>query len=378
MRRIAAMTVLGVVVSFQGAVGAAPDVDTGRAANAGPAAEAPGDRDAPTTAALPNCEEKPAQGNAPLKNAPLDKRKSRCVIKVDDHTVELGEFIAYASIADGRKRTTIVATESPIDQRPLLDRLKSTGSDKQWQSKSPFLKLELDDTGRPQDLSFHAQEFHGGGEGDQLEGEAIVEGGRARGTAKLKTQKLSDQTYSAEITFDVPVLTGDSTPPQRLAGAAVLADGGKLVFGTKTVSLKHVTAYENRRFELPRRFGALTGDQTVTTVLLTERPIDLAKLKASLADPKQSDSDFNVNQSHVKMVIDAREDVTLLSIRWEGRPGAYGQVAGIYKELKAPVIIEDGRVRGTAKMTLSQAAHGRQVELDASFDTTVMKLPTAK
>ena len=59
----------------------------------------------------------------------------------------------------------------------------------------------------------------GGDSGNDLEGDAIVENGRTRGTMKLKPKKFFDKEYSAEITFDVPLLTRDSAPAKRLLDA---------------------------------------------------------------------------------------------------------------------------------------------------------------
>ena len=61
---------------------------------------------------------------------------------------------------------------------------------------------------------------------------ALVEDGRARGTVKLnKPGSFFDKVYTAEISFDVPVLTRDSTPAKRLIDAPRFANAGKLTIG---------------------------------------------------------------------------------------------------------------------------------------------------
>jgi len=306
---------------------------------------------------LPKRVEKPSKGIAQLA-----KLTSRCVITVDGKPIELSHVVAYECVSQGQWRTKIIAAESAINERPLLERLKSTGSDEGWDLKSPFLKLELDDQDRPTMISLFAEKLAGGASRDELEGQAIVEAGRARGTVKQKPKTFFKKEYSAEITFDVPLLTRDSTPTKRLVSAPLLPNAGKLTIGGRTNMLAHVTVYETRRF-----------DEIVTAVLLTERPIDLAKLKASLAKPEQNDDAFNEFQPQIKLVIDAREQVNGINI-WSDGLSLSGSG---WDNIKASVAIEDGRARGTMKTTASQDAFGKKVDFDISFDASVLLLPAA-
>lgn len=160
-----------------------------------------------------------------------------------------------------------------------------------------------------------------------------------------------------------PLLTRDSSPAKRLANAPQLPNAGKLTIGGKTHSLAHVTVYETQQF-----------DSVVTAVLLTERPINLAKLKASLAKPERNDDDFNEFQPQIKLMIDAREQVSGISIWCDGL-----SLSGSgWDNLQATVAIEDGRARGTAKTTESGDAFGKKVDFDLSFDASVLPLPAAK
>jgi len=307
---------------------------------------------------LPKRVEKPLKGIAQLEKLP-----SRCVITVDGKPIELSHILAYETVSQGRWRTKIVATESAINERPLLERLKSTGSDEGWDLKSPYLKLELDEQDSPTMISLSAPKLAGGASRDELEGQALVEAGRVRGTVKQKPKSFFDTEYSAEITFDVPLLTRDSTPAKRLAEAPALANGGKLTIAGKTHALANVTVYETRQF-----------DETVTAVLITERPINLAKLKASLAGPERNDSEFNEFQPQIKLTIDAREQVSGISVYCDGL-----SLSGSgWENLKTTVVIEEGRARGTAKTTESQEVFGKKVDFEVSFDTTVLPLPAAK
>jgi len=304
---------------------------------------------------LPKRVEKPAQGIAQLEKLP-----SRCAIAVNGEPVELPAILAYECVSQGSWRTKIIATESALDQRPLLELLKSTGSDEGWDVKSPYFRLELDDQDRPVSVSFFAEQVPGTASRDELEGRAIVEAGRARGTVKQKPRKFFEKEYSSEITFDVALLTRDSTPVKRLAGASQLANAGKLTVAGKTHSLSHVTVYETRQF-----------DKVVTAVLLTERPINLAKLKASLGKPERNDDGFFDFQPQIKLVIDAREQVSNISI-WCDNVSISGSGGDNFK---ASVAVEDGRARGTANTTKSDEAFGKKYDFEVSFDASILPLP---
>lgn len=305
--------------------------------------------------ALPNRVEKPLKGIAQL-----EKLASRCVITVDGKAIELSQIIAYDCVSQGQWRTKIVATESAVKQQPLLELLKTTGSDEGWDLSPPHLKLELDDQDRMAAVSLSAVKLASGATRDDLEGQAIVEEGRARGTVKLKVKKFFEKEYSAEMTFDVPLLTRDSTPAKRLVNVPKLQNGGKLTIGGKTYSLSHVTVYETQQF-----------DKTVTAVLITERPINLPKLKSSLSKPARNDDDFNEFQPQIKLIFDAREHLQGMSI-WCDNLSISSSGADNIKTL---VQIEDGRARGSTKTTESGEAFGKKYDFDITFDSSVLALP---
>lgn len=321
------------------------------------------DRNATSSPSQKKVVELPKRVEKPLKGiAQLEKLASRCVVTVNGKRVELPQIIAYESVSQGQWRTKIVATESAINQHSLLELLKTTASDDGWDPAPPYLKLELDDQDRAAGISLHALKLAGGASRDDLEGEAIVEEGRARGTVKLRPQSFFDEKYSAEITFDVSLLTRDSSPAKRLVKAPRLTNAGKLTIAGKTNSLAHVTVYETQQF-----------DNTVTVVLLTERAINLPKLKASLSKPARNDDGFVEFQPQIKLVIDARERLQNLSIWCDGLSISSSGADNI----KALVQIEDGRARGTAKTTESGETFGKKYDFEISFDASVLALPAA-
>ena len=113
----------------------------------------------------------------------------------------------------------------------------------------------------------------------------------------------------------------------------------------------------------------------MTAVLLTERPINLPKLKASLGKPARNDDDFIEFQRQIKLLFNSREELKSVFI-WSD--GLSINTSGA-ENLKASVVIEDGRARGTAKTTESGETFGKKYDFDVSFDAPVLTLPgTAK
>jgi hypothetical protein len=307
---------------------------------------------------LPTRVEKPEKGIDKLERV-----ASKCVITVDGKRVELSQIIAYECVSQGQWRTKVVASETALNQRVLLELLKTTATDEGWDLAPPFLKLELDDHDRPAAASLVAAKVPGSAAGDDLEGEAIVEQGRARGTVRVKPKKFFDNEYSAEMTFDVPLLTRESTPAKRLVNVAKLPSSGKLTLAGKTHSLSHVTIYETQQF-----------DKVSTAVLLTEQPINMAKLKASLAKPARNDEDFLDFQTQIKLLFSDQEQLKSVFIYCDGLSiNASGD-----DNYKASVVIEEGRIRGTAKTIKPGETFGKKFELDVSFDASVIALPAGK
>jgi hypothetical protein len=173
-----------------------------------------------------------------------------------------------------------------------------------------------------------------------------------------KPGSFFDKVYTAEISFDVPVLTRDSTPAKRLVDAPRLANSGTLTLGNKTYRLPSVVAYEMKQFDKP-----------MTTVVLSEKPLNLAKVKAALG--KKSADDYFEFVPQVKLVIDADDHISSMQL-WADNSSISGS-----GDLAGDIAIEDGRARGTAKMTRPGEFFDRKYNFEASFDVEVLGKPAS-
>lgn len=305
-------------------------------------------------AELPKRKDKPKQGIDKLPPLP-----SVGTVVMDDKPYKLPSVIAYEVFEDGRWATKIVATERPIKQETLLSKLKKTGTDKDKNESppawpTPYLQLELDEEDRPTRLNLLADKTPGGASGSELTGTALVEDGRVRGTVKLKEPgAFFDKVYTAEISFDVPLLTRDSTPAKRLVNATKLANAGTLTIGNQTYQLSSAIAYQSKQF-----------DEPVTAIVVSEKPLNVAKIKAALG--KKSIEDYFEFVPQVKLVIDAEDRVKSLSI-WAGSTSISGN-----DTLVEDIVIEDGRARGSAKLAKPGEFFDKKYTFALSFDLEVM------
>jgi hypothetical protein len=194
-----------------------------------------------------------------------------------------------------------------------------------------------------------------------LSGAALVEDGRARGTVQLKEPgSFFRKVYTAEISFDVPVLTRDSTPAKRLVDATRLANAGTLTFGNRTWKLPSVVAWEMKQFDKP-----------MTTVVLSERPLDPAKLKAVLG--KKSADDYFEFTAQVKLVIDAEDKISSMQL-WADNSSISGSGN---TDVAGDIVVEDGRARGTARMTKPGEFFDKKYTFEVSFDVDVLGKPAS-
>ncbi len=130
--------------------------------------------------------------------------------------------------------------------------------------------------------------------------------------------------YTAEISFDVPLLTRDSTP-------------------AKTTCKRHQACQRghanDRQPDLPTiergRLSSKQFDEPVTAIVVSEKPLNVAKIKAALG--KKSIEDYFEFVPQVKLVIDAEDKVKSLSI-WAGSTSISGN-----DTLVEDIVIEDGR-----------------------------------
>lgn len=306
---------------------------------------------------LPKRQDKPKQGIDKLSKLPNEGS-----VAIDGKDFQLTSVVAYEVYADDRWGTKIVATQKPVNERSLLERLKKTGTDEDADGSritwpQPHLVVTLDEEDRPERFELLAEDTPGGGSGSELEGTALVEDGRARGTFKLKEPgSFIDKVYTAEISFDVPVLTRDSTPTKRLANVPRLTNSGTLTIGDKTYQLPNVVTYEMKE-----------SDKPVTAVVLSEKPLNLAKLKAALG--KKSIENYFEFIPQVKLIVDANDQVTSMAI-WADNFSMNSN-----QNLSGDVVIEDGRARGTAKMTEPGDFFDKKYTFDVSFDVDVLGRP---
>lgn len=305
--------------------------------------------------AEPKRKDKPKRGIAKLSKLPNEG-----TITLDDKPFKLTNIIAYEVISNGQWRTKIVATEKPIKQEPLLAMLKKSGNDNGLELPQPYLRVELDDEDRPASLSLVAGGTPGGATSGKLQGEVLVEDGRARGTVKLKEPgSFFDKVYTAELSFDVAVLTRDATPAKRLTDAPKLDNSGTLTLGGKTYKLPNVVAYEVK-----------ASDEKRTALFFSEKPINLDKLKASLKKDGTDDGLFEF-QPQIRLQIDKSDAVQQMHL-WADNTSINSNA-----NLTGDVVVEDGRARGTAKLAKPGEFFGKEYTFEVTFDVEVLLLPTS-
>lgn len=308
---------------------------------------------------LPKRKDKPRQGIDQLPKLP-----NAGTVTMDGKTYELPNVIAYEVFENNEWSTKIVATQKPVKQQSLLANLQKTGTDKDADDRSltwpqPNLLVVLDADDQPWRISLQADNTPGGGTGKALSGTALVEDGRARGTVKLREPgAFFDKVYTAEISFDLPVLTRDATPAKRLVDAPKLPNSGTLTIGNKTYKLPNVVAYETKQFDKP-----------MTTIVLSERPLNLTKLKAALG--KKSADDYFEFIPQVKFEIDAEDNVSSMHL-WADNASLGGN-----SDLAGDVVIEGGRVRGTARTTKPGEFFDKKYSVETSFDVELLGAPAA-
>ena len=287
--------------------------------------------------------------------AQLPKLPNEATIVMDGERFELKHVVAFEVFQYGELTTRIVATNKPIKQSTLIERLKKVGTEEYEEALSfslpnPHLMVVLGEDDEPQRLNLRAGGTPGHGSGDELKGKALVEDGRVRGSVELaEPGEFFDKVYTAKVSFDVSILTKDSEATKRLTDAPKLANAGKLTIGSKTYQLKHVVAYDLMYFDEPR-----------TAVVLTEKPLNMRNLSAALGR-KAADEYFEFTPQ-VKLLIDEDDNIKSVSI-WADNTSLGGN-----SELEENVVVEDGRVRGVAKMKQPQKFFDTHYTFEASFD----------
>lgn len=302
--------------------------------------------------------EEPERVERPKKGiAKMPKLPNTGSARMGEKTYELNQVVAYEQIVDGEWRTKIVASAKPVKQEKLLALLKKDGNDEDMEFPEPNVSVEIGADGEISGITYQLDGVSGGGNSGTI-GEVLVEDNRARGTLELEEEgEFFERTYTWKISFDTTVLTRESKPVKVAQNLPKLENGGELSFGDGRWKLAHVVAYEAKQF-----------DEIVTKVLVSEKPINMTKLKASLAKDGTDNGIFEL-QPNVNLVINDNDSLERVSIWFD--EGSVSSNA----DLESDVIVQDGRIRGTAKMTQPGELLDKTYNFNVSFDVEVMQLP---
>jgi hypothetical protein len=302
--------------------------------------------------------EEPKRVERPKKGiAKMSKLPNSGSARMGDKTYDLNQVIACELIVDGEWRTKIVASAKPVKQEKLLALLKETGTDEDMEFPEPSVRVEIGADGEVTGISYQLDGVSGSNNSGTI-GEVLVEDNRARGALELEEEgEFFERTYNWKISFDTSVLTKDSKPAKVAQNLPKLKNGGELTFGDGQWKLAHVVAYEVKQF-----------DEIVTKVLLSEKPINMAKLKASLLEDGTDNGIFEL-QPNINLTIDDNDSLNRVSIWVDGASVSSNA------DLDGDVIINDGRVRGTAKLSEPGTVSDKTYNFNVSFDLEVMRLP---
>jgi hypothetical protein len=299
--------------------------------------------------------ERPKQGVSKLPKLP-----NIGSARMGEKTYELNQMIAYEVISQGEWRTKIVASSKPVKQEKLLALLNKTGNDDDMEFPEPNIRVEIAADGEIAGVSYQLDGVSGGGNSGTI-GDVLVEDNRARGTLELEEEgEFFERTYTWQISFDTDVLTKASKAARVAQNLPKLENGGELTLGEGQWKLAHVVAYEAEVF-----------DEVVTKVFISEKPINMAKLKASLAKDGTDDGVFET-QPQVVLQIDDNDSVEQAAI-WADNASISSNA-----DLEGDATVADGRVRGTAKLSEPGEFFGKKYDFHVSFDVDVMPLPADK
>ena len=306
-------------------------------------------------AAEPERVERPKQGISKMPKLP-----NIGSARMGEKSYELNQVIAYEHISQGEWRTRIVASAKPVKQGKLLALLNKTGNDEDMEFPEPNIRVEIGADGAVAGISYQLDGVSGGGNSGTI-GDVLVEDNRARGALELEEEgEFFERTYTWKISFDTDVLTKTSKAAQVAQNLPKLENGGELTLGKGQWKLAHVVAYEAKMF-----------DEVVTKVFISQKPINMTKLKAALAKDGTDDGVFET-QPQVVLQIDDNDAVTQATI-WADNTSIYSNA-----DLEGNATVADGRVRGTAKLSEPGEFFGKKYDFHVSFDVEVMPLPADK
>jgi hypothetical protein len=125
-----------------------------------------------------------------------------------------------------------------------------------------------------------------------------------------------------------------AAPLSLLAADGAKPSGGKLVVAGKEYKLKHVAAYATKN-----------GDDNVTAVLASDRPIPVAEVKAILKENDGEDDELSLSQTHVRVKFDKEGKPIRCSMKTSGFSS---ETSG--DNLTGELKLDGGRATGKAKL----------------------------
>lgn len=135
---------------------------------------------------------------------------------------------------------------------------------------------------------------------------------------------------------------------------------GTLTLAEKKYEFAHAIAYENT--------GPFKMKETV--VILTEKPLDTAKLKASFKK-NGNDDDFFPNADHIKLVFAENDKGKLTQLAIQSGGGAVIRQGD--KNIRAEATVKDGSVKGTAGTVKADKVRDKLFEFDVEFEIVLIK-----
>jgi len=152
------------------------------------------------------------------------------------------------------------------------------------------------------------------------------------------------------LAFGSTALSGEKKPNQ-----------GTLEVAGKTYRLASALAYEQKAFNRPE-----------IVIILSEKPLDTAKLKQSFKK-NGNDDDFFPTEPHVKLSFDDRGGLLQLTIV----AGGANIIRSGDPNVKADATIQDGHAQGTAGMKKPDTFRDRPLSFEAAFDVALLALSGA-
>lgn len=135
---------------------------------------------------------------------------------------------------------------------------------------------------------------------------------------------------------------------------------GTLTLGEKKYVLAHALAYENT--------GPFKMKETV--VILTEKPLDTAKLTASFKK-KGNDDDSYPNADHIKLVFAENDKGKLTQLAIQAGGGAIIRQGD--KNIRAEAAIKGGIVKGTSGTIKADKVRDKLFEFEVEFEIVLIK-----